>query len=186
MIDLAWQVRGYLAQGGWIMAPLAAVSVAMWTLILDRYREFAAWRRAPGPAGRLDALFAERRSGLPDRPELDREILAECSLHLQRLLDSRLAAISILAVVAPLLGLLGTVLGMIQTFDVIAMFGTGNARALAGGISVALITTQTGLLIAIPGLFMSNRLNTIARRLKTTVAEAEAARGRALGGREAA
>jgi biopolymer transport protein ExbB len=60
--------------------------------------------------------------------------------------------------VAPLLGLLGTVSGMVKTFVVIAEFGTGNARALASGISEALITTQTGLVVAVPGLFMASFL----------------------------
>jgi biopolymer transport protein ExbB len=92
-------------------------------------------------------------------------------LRLRRRLDSRLSLIAVLAAIAPLLGLLGTVLGMIETFDVIAMFGTGNARAMAGGISVALITTQTGLLVAIPGLLMSNRLGRISSNLKTSLDE---------------
>jgi len=177
-----WQVRSYLAQGGWIMIPLLAVSVVMWTLVLDRWREFTAWRRGGGPAARLDALFADRRAGIPGREDLDREILGECALHLRRSLEIRLAAITVLAAVAPLLGLLGTVLGMIQTFDVLAMFGTGNARGLAGGISVALITTQTGLLVAIPGLFMGGRLRELARRLQNSVDEAAAARARQLVG----
>jgi len=56
------------------------------------------------------------------------------------------------------MGLLGTVTGMIATFDSIAIFGTGNTRAMAGGISEALITTQTGLLVAIPGVYMKNFL----------------------------
>ena len=180
MTNLVWRVQEYLVQGGWIMVPLVVVSVAMWTLIIDRYREFRSWRREQEARRRLDSLFDRRRSGIPGRVDLDREILAECALHLKRGLDRRLPAIAVLAMVAPLLGLLGTVLGMIETFDVIAVFGTGNARALAGGISVALITTQTGLLIAIPGLFMSNRLNTLAHRLQTTIDEAAAARARAL------
>ncbi len=186
MTEIFWQVRTYLAQGGWIMIPLLTVSVVMWTLILDRWREFAAWRRGPGPAARLEAVFARRQVGLPGRADLDREILAECALRLRRTLNRRLTAISVLAAVAPLLGLLGTVLGMIQAFDVIAMFGTGNARALAGGISVALITTQTGLLVAIPGLFMGGRLRESARRLQDAVDEAAAAKARQLGGKEAA
>jgi biopolymer transport protein ExbB len=66
--------------------------------------------------------------------------------------------IALLATIAPLLGLLGTVGGMIKTFTVIAEFGTGNARALAGGISEALITTQTGLVVAVPGLFLASFL----------------------------
>lgn len=185
MSGLLWRMQEYLSQGGWIMIPLTLVSLLMWTLIIDRLWAFRAWRREDGVRTRLEDLYARRRAGLAGRADLDREILAECALRIKRGLDSRLAAISVLALIAPLLGLLGTVLGMIQTFDVIAVFGTGNARALAGGISVALITTQTGLLVAIPGVFMSNRLHTLARRLQTAVDEAAAAKARSLGGAEA-
>ena len=74
------------------------------------------------------------------------------------------------ATITPLLGLLGTVLGMIRTFEVISIFGTGNARAMAGGISVALITTQTGLMVSIPGLYMSGFLTKRANNLKYRIA----------------
>ena len=76
-----------------------------------------------------------------------------------------IGAIAVLAAVAPLLGLLGTVGGMITTFTVIAKFGTGNAKALASGISEALITTQTGLVVAVPGLFLASYLQRRSDRL---------------------
>ena len=78
--------------------------------------------------------------------------------------------IRVLIAICPLLGLLGTVTGMITTFDVLAVFGTGNAKAMAGGISEALITTQTGLLVAIPGLYMKGFLERRARRLQQRIA----------------
>ena len=163
-----WDTLDYLRQGGWIMLPLVAVSVVMWTLIVDRWRAFTSLE-----GGRLPGLLAEEfRAGASGHPQLDVEILRQCSLSLRRGLDHRLAVIAVLAGIAPLLGLLGTVLGMIETFDVISVFGTGNARAMAGGISVALITTQTGLLVAIPGLIMSNRLSHKAAGLRTTLEEA--------------
>jgi biopolymer transport protein ExbB len=87
------------------------------------------------------------------------------------LLRRHLAVIGVLASIAPLLGLLGTVTGMMATFDVIALFGTGNARAMAGGISEALLTTQSGLLVAIPGLYMSIYLNRRAERLEDQLDE---------------
>ncbi len=74
--------------------------------------------------------------------------------------------ILVLASLAPLMGLLGTVSGMLTTFDVIALFGTGNARALAAGVSEALITTQSGLVVALPGLFMGNFIRRRVDRLK--------------------
>ena len=169
-MDLYWQTVDYFAQGGWIMGPLLAVSVAMWAMIVDRLGEY---RRLSG--GTLNQIlqddFRRRHSG---HAPLDGEILQEVALRLRRRLDHRLALIGVLAAIAPLLGLLGTVLGMIETFDVISLFGTGNARAMAGGISVALITTQTGLLVAIPGMLMSNRLARMSRKLKTGLDESVA------------
>lgn len=69
------------------------------------------------------------------------------------------AAILVVAAVAPLLGLLGTVTGMIATFDIITEFGTGDPRMLSGGISSALVTTQFGLIVAIPALLGGNLLS---------------------------
>ena len=167
-MELDWATVEYLRQGGWIMLPLLAVSVVMWTLIVDRWRAFEALK-GDRLSGLLVQDFRKLESG---HPQLDADILRQCSLSLGRELDNRLAVIAVLAAIAPLLGLLGTVLGMIETFDVISVFGTGNARAMAGGISVALITTQTGLLVAIPGLIMSNRLGHKADGLRTTLEEA--------------
>jgi biopolymer transport protein ExbB len=72
-------------------------------------------------------------------------------------------AILVIAAVAPLLGLLGTVTGMIGTFEIITEFGTGDPRMLSGGISEALITTQLGLIVAIPMLLIGNLLDRMAQ-----------------------
>ena len=199
MTDAFWFTVDYFRQGGWIMLPLVITSVVLWTMIVDRLREFAVLGRGDldrqeaiarvsgqstspvlndqGLRARLVREFLRERSGVVT---LDRKILGQVSLQLQQTLDARLAAIAVLAAVAPLLGLLGTVLGMIETFDVIAVFGTGNSRAMASGISIALITTQTGLLVAIPGLLMSNRLNRTAQTLKTNLDETTAVLARHL------
>jgi biopolymer transport protein ExbB len=96
---------------------------------------------------------------------LDRRILRECAMRMQPAIERNLAVIAVLGSIAPLLGLLGTVSGMITTFTVIATLGTGNARPLAGGISEALVATEAGLLVAIPGLLMSVALSRRAQRL---------------------
>jgi biopolymer transport protein ExbB len=76
------------------------------------------------------------------------------------------ALILMIAAVAPLLGLLGTVTGMIQTFDVITEFGTSDPKLLAGGIAVALVTTELGLIVAIPCLLLGNLLSGWADGIK--------------------
>jgi len=191
MNDALWQALDYLAQGGWIMLPLGAASIAMWTLILERMHRYRVLGRKDirvdealqamagkplkkrrgdreGLRARLLAGFLEARSG---DPTADASLLHGCRLRLESELGRHLALIAVLAGVAPLLGLLGTVLGMIETFQVISRFGTGNAKAMAGGISVALVTTQTGLLVAIPGLFLSGMLMRRARQLRTRLDE---------------
>jgi biopolymer transport protein ExbB len=112
--------------------------------------------------------FLLLRTGEPD---LDVEVLRLCSMRHRSDLRRFLASIAVLASVAPLLGLLGTVLGMIETFDVISLFGTSNAKAMAGGISVALVTTQTGLLVAIPGLFLTGVMRRQSKRFETRLDE---------------
>jgi biopolymer transport protein ExbB len=188
MESLFLNAYDYLQQGGWIMIPLGVTSLVMWALIIERLITFRnmthldipldmairAVRIEPrefygsGLRTQLVRGFLSERSGIP---LLDSEILEHSAMKLRSALRRYLAVIAVLASIAPLLGLLGTVLGMIATFDVISLFGTGNAKAMAGGISVALVTTQTGLLIAIPGLFLSGLLNRKASQLQTRLDE---------------
>lgn len=80
-------------------------------------------------------------------------------------IQSGLPMIKLIAAVAPLLGLLGTVTGMIETFQSITLFGTGDPKLMAGGISQALMTTVLGLVVAIPILFIYNILNSKAKKI---------------------
>ena len=85
-------------------------------------------------------------------------------------LEKYLNALGTIAAITPLLGLLGTVIGMIRVFSEIMLQGTGNAGVLAGGISEALITTASGLSVAIPALMMHRYY---VRRIDTIVVELE-------------
>ena len=98
-----------------------------------------------------------------DNPGLDAESL-ELKLHEAVLkerpaIESGLNLLKIIAMVAPLLGLLGTVTGMIITFQMITLFGAGDPKAMAGGISQALITTVLGLVVAIPTVLLHTLVN---------------------------
>lgn len=97
--------------------------------------------------------------------------MSQVLLGFRHRVDSGLSLLGLTAAVAPLLGLLGTVTGMIKTFQVISLYGAGDARALSGGISEALVTTEFGLIVAIPALLAHAWLNRRARRItiETTV-----------------
>lgn len=84
--------------------------------------------------------------------EQNREVLQASGKAAASRLERGLTLLEIVAVISPLLGLLGTVIGMVQVFDVISEIGAGHARALSGGISQALISTIAGLVVAIPAL----------------------------------
>ncbi|MDX2470411.1 MAG: MotA/TolQ/ExbB proton channel family protein [SAR324 cluster bacterium] len=92
-----------------------------------------------------------------DKPKADLKMIIEESGRLEvPRLEHYLSTLHTIAVVSPLLGLLGTVLGMIHVFDAIVTQGTGNNQLLAGGISEAMITTAFGLMVAIPTLVFTN------------------------------
>ena len=192
LVTSGWlQFIEFMDTGGPVMWPLLTISVVMWILIVERvlfigrlYRRPIPFSRAlryinentpPGQVSERSAVallvrrFLEKRSS---NKAFDRHILDETVASLTNSLSGRLAVIGIMVAIAPLLGLLGTVTGMITTFDVLAIFGTGNSKAMAGGISEALITTQTGLLVAIPGLYMKAFLEKRARNLNKRIVSA--------------
>lgn len=114
------------------------------------------------PLGRVLAVYS-------DNPESDIETLElkldEAILRETAPIETGLSFIKVLYVVAPLLGLLGTVVGMIATFQMITLFGTGDPRMMAGGISTALVTTVLGLVVAIPLTLLHSFLQGKAKAL---------------------
>ncbi len=90
-------------------------------------------------------------------------------IHEHKIIDRFGAMILVFAAVAPLLGLLGTVTGMISTFDIITEYGTGDPKLLSHGISEALITTELGLVVAIPTLLFGNILSGWGKNIKMTL-----------------
>lgn len=116
----------------------------------------AAAESVPGPAGRMlvDAVIHSDES-----KELIEEVMYESMIEVQPKLERLLPFIAVTAATAPLMGLLGTVTGMINTFKLITIFGTGDAKSLSGGISEALVTTEFGLIVAIPSLILHSLLS---------------------------
>ena len=108
-------------------------------------------KRIRGPAGEL-LQTAIQNAG--ESKEMIEEILYEKMLHTKPKLERLLPFLSLTAATSPLLGLLGTVTGMINTFKLITVFGTGDPKRLSSGISEALVTTEYGLIIAVPCLLL--------------------------------
>jgi len=106
-----------------------------------------------------------------DRAHIE-DIVSEQILHESAHLNRFGAFIIVIAAVAPLLGLLGTVTGMISTFDIITEFGTGDPKLLSSGISIALVTTEVGLAVAIPALIFGNLLSGWAESIKDAMEKA--------------
>ncbi len=131
-----------------------AGAVAEISALLREGKEVAALKLArsqPEPYGKMLTEIVENRDG--DREFID-EIIYERMIEFQPRLNRLLPLIAVTAAISPLLGLLGTVTGIIKTFNLITIFGTGDPRTLADGISEALITTEFGLFVAIPALIL--------------------------------
>ena len=163
--------------GGWLMVPILLCSVISAAICVERFWTLRAtqivpknllvqvWNwirsnemdnkklrelRAGSPLGQiLAAGISNHKRGR----ELMKESIEEVAGRVVHEMERYLNTLGTVAAVAPLLGLLGTVIGMIKVFTAIKLEGTGNAAVLAGGISEALITTAAGLSVAIPSLF---------------------------------
>ncbi|MFK7958206.1 MAG: MotA/TolQ/ExbB proton channel family protein [Lysobacterales bacterium] len=106
-----------------------------------------------------------------DRDHVE-DIVSEAILHESPHLNRFGVFILVIAAVAPLLGLLGTVTGMIATFEIITEFGTGDPKLLSGGIAIALVTTELGLIVAIPLLMVGNMLSSWSEGIKDQMEKA--------------
>ncbi len=152
-------VSALFEQGGYTLWAILFASLLLWVLIAERY--WFHWRQMPGLQDRLREEWRAHRSRLPDALVLRRirglvgDLRAEASRNLQ--------ALEALTGILPLLGLLGTVSGMIKVFEVITVFGTGNTRGMASGISEALVTTMAGLFTALSGIYFVSDLKSRAR-----------------------
>jgi biopolymer transport protein ExbB len=152
----AWQLQAvrFLDAGGPVMWTLAGVSLVIWSGLLEHLLYLRdATPRLVGQARTLGHSPGGRRTEALRRMTLNR-----ARTHLQRALP----LLRTLVTLCPLLGLIGTVLGMIQVFDSIAILGTADPRALSAGISRAVLTTMGGLMIALPGLYL---VNLVERRI---------------------
>ena len=169
-----------LLRGGWVLLPLFLIGWLGWFLMFERYgyylmlkgrststffkdldafgEEAAFARLKKRRFGYFLALVENIREYRKDGPVAVRNAMLATRHNLDVSLSKSLKTIATCASIAPLLGLLGTVSGMVHTFETIQKFGFGNPVLLADGISQALLTTQAGLLVAFPLMLVYNYL----------------------------
>jgi biopolymer transport protein ExbB len=124
------------------------------------------------PLGRILSVYSDKIAQDVETLSLK---LDEAILRETPSIERGLITLAILAAVAPMLGLLGTVSGMIETFQSITLFGTGDPKLMSGGISQALVTTELGLAVAIPILLIHSALSSKSNRLIQILDEESAA-----------
>ena len=153
LIGLWESVRDFIATGGDVLYVVAAALFLMWVLMIERY-----WY--------LTSVFPKLRDKIVSDWEARKDTT---SWYAHRIRDAwisqasdqlgdRMLLIKTLVAMCPLIGLLGTVTGMITVFETMATQGTGNPRLMAAGISMATIPTMAGMVAALSGVFFSSRL----------------------------
>ena len=118
----------------------------------------------------LSRIFAVARENKTDTETLELK-LAEQILVERQSIDQYIWVVRLISVISPLLGLFGTIIGMINTFQAITLFGTGDPKTMAGGISEALVTTMLGLMSAIPATFMAAALSNYSKGILSVLEE---------------
>ena len=154
----------HLRQGGVIMIPILLLGVVCIIVVLYKLLELLFHR----PSKDFQRLEAAAKASTANGEALENELFTIAQQCVARR-DHLLFWLGVSASAAPLLGLLGTVTGMIHTFRLITAFGVGNARLLADGISEALVTTEAGLCVAIPALLCHAWLTRLSKRHATNL-----------------
>jgi biopolymer transport protein ExbB len=158
-INFFESVRDFLELGGGVLVVIAWTIFFMWVMIIERFVFFRT---------RMDTLAKRALDAWEGRAERQsweafriRELLIS---EVRMAANSGLPMIKTLVALCPLLGLLGTVTGMIEVFDVMAVTGTGNARAMASGVSKATVPTMAGMVGALSGVLFTSILSSWANR----------------------
>ncbi len=143
----------FMERGGDILWLIFLVAFLMFALLLERF--WYQYRLAPK---RCEALLQDWYTRSEHRSWCAKQIRTALMSQLRSELQGIVPIIKVLVAMLPMLGLLGTVSGMIHVFDIMGVTGTGNARAMAHGVSLATVPTMAGMVVAVVGIFLVSRL----------------------------
>jgi biopolymer transport protein ExbB len=166
LVGLWESVEDFIHTGGNVLYVVALVLFVMWVLMIERY-----WY--------LKAIFPKVKQDIIAKWEARQDTTSWYAHKIRDAwiseasdkMEQRMLLIKTLVALCPLVGLLGTVTGMIAVFDIMATQGTGNPRTMATGISMATIPTMAGLVSAISGVFFSARLDVKVKREKAALTD---------------
>ena len=154
---------------------LGGVGLFIWRLVTLRGIRAAVDSQLAASALNTDNPLGRVLKIAEDNPKADTETLelkmAEQILNERPPIEKLNWLIKLISIVAPLMGLFGTIVGMIETFQMITLFGTGDPKTMASGISIALVTTGLGLMVAIPMTFMSAIVSNFSKGILETIEE---------------
>lgn len=159
MGDMTEVLLGFMTKGGDVLWLIAALVFVMWVLIFERV-----WYFKFGWKAEVAAVIA-KWEGRPERKSWQAHQIRTMLISQSRMEINRyLPEIKTMVALCPLLGLLGTVTGMIEVFNIMAVTGGGDAKSMAGGVQMATIPTMAGMVAALSGVFANTYVTQIAQR----------------------
>lgn|SRR5690554_6014273 len=159
LMDAFAAIGAFMDQGGPLMYYIAALTFVMWTLAFERVWYFKGGLKGDVQQS-LDAWEARKERKSWNARQIREAMISRMTGKIEANMDM----IGTLVALCPLMGLLGTVTGMIEVFSVLAATGGGDAKQMAGGVSKATIPTMAGMVAALSGLFANTYLTRIADR----------------------
>ncbi len=164
-IEAIASVREFVERGGDVLLVIGAVTLVMWTIMLERLWYFRMVH--PLEVRRVLQIWGARVDRSSWYAEQERRLLIS---EVNAKLGQSVGTARTLIALCPMLGLLGTVTGMIEVFDVMAISGSGNTRAMASGVSKATIPTMAGMVAALSGIILILRIERFAENETERVA----------------
>jgi biopolymer transport protein ExbB len=159
-------IRDFMEQGGTVLWLIAILVFFMWGMIFERI-----WYLSHGHNAYIDKLASQWNSRKDKTSWYALQVREKLISQAKFEINKNLTLIQTCIMLAPLFGLLGTVTGMIEVFQVMAFSGGGDARAMAGGVSKATLPTMAGMVVALSGVFASIYLNSASTRHESNLDE---------------